>query len=184
MPRLNFSKVLARAVLRMPSEAMASSLTCCRKSRSASVKSVPPDAALASAGAAGEQRRAVEHDGDAAAAGAVVPNGLSLGQHVLQEQQSAVGDPRQPGPEAPVPAQGVAFGGDGLLLLLPLNSERRVGQHVYACFYEPVSELVATASGAPRLNHSEMSEPTREAAAATPCTACAAISGRSRETAR
>lgn len=53
-----------------------------------------------------------------------------------------------------------------------------------AYFYESVSELVGAASGAPRLNHSEMLVPIREAAEATPCTACAAISGRSRVTAR
>ena len=88
------------------------------------------DVALASAGVAGQQRGAVEDDGDAAAAGAVVFGGLHLGEHVLQEQQRTVGDPGQSRSEAAVPSEGVVLFGDGLLLLLPLDPEGWVRQHV------------------------------------------------------
>ena len=85
------------------------------------------DVALAAAGVAREQRRAVEDDGDAAA---TFPGELHLRQHVLQEQQRAVVDPRQACAEAPLVAQRVALSLDGVLLLLPLHAKGRIGQHV------------------------------------------------------
>ena len=62
---------------------------------------VAADFALAAARAAGEQRRAVEHDAEAAAA---VLGRAHLGEQVQQEQQRAVGDARQAGAEAAVEA--------------------------------------------------------------------------------
>ena len=50
------------------------------------------DVALAAAGVAGEERRAVEDDADAAAA---VLGRAHLGEHVLEEEQRAVVDARQ-----------------------------------------------------------------------------------------
>ena len=58
---------------------------------------------------------------------------LHLRQHVLQEQQRPVIDPRQPRPESPVKAQQVPLLPDLALLLLPLNPERRIRQHVVEC---------------------------------------------------
>ena len=60
------------------------------------------DVALAAAGVAGEERRAVEDDADAAAA---VLRRAHLGEHVLEEEQRAVVDARQPGAEAAVVAE-------------------------------------------------------------------------------
>ena len=54
--------------------------------------------ALAAAGVAGEERRAVHDDGDPRSAPGRV---LGVCQHVQQEQELAVADPRQPRPEAP-----------------------------------------------------------------------------------
>ena len=80
--------------------------------------------------AAGEQRRTVEHDRDAAAALAVRVDRAHLRQHVLQEQQRPVVDAWQPGTEPPAEPQRLVLGLDLLLHFLPLHPERRVGQHV------------------------------------------------------
>ena len=79
------------------------------------------------AGAAGEQGRPVEHDGQP---GAALVGALHLRNHVLQEQEAAVVDAGQPGTEAAREAL------DGVLVLhgvghhLPLDAERGVGQQV------------------------------------------------------
>ena len=57
------------------------------------------DVALAAAGIAGEQRRAVEDDADAAAA---LLGCAHLREHVLEEEQRAVVDAGQSGAEASV----------------------------------------------------------------------------------
>ena len=88
---------------------------------------VAADLALARARAAGEQRRAVEHDAEAAAA---VLGRAHLGDQVQQEQQRAVADARQAGAEAAVEALLLGFLADLLLDLLPLHAERRIGEHV------------------------------------------------------
>ncbi len=64
------------------------------------------DFALAAAGVAGEERRAVEDDGEAAAA---VLRGAHLGQHVLEEEERAVIHARRARAEASAEAEGVAF---------------------------------------------------------------------------
>jgi len=53
-----------------------------------------------------------------------------LADHVLQEQQRAVVDARRAGTEAAVVAQVIALVLDIPLLLLPLHTEGRIGQHV------------------------------------------------------
>ena len=88
---------------------------------------VAADLGLAGAGAAGEQRRAVEHDADAAAA---VLGRAHLAEQVQQEQQRAVRHARQAGAEAAAVALLLVLVADGLLDLLPLHAEGRVGQHV------------------------------------------------------
>ena len=55
--------------------------------------------------------------------------GSHLRDHVLQEQERAVGDARQASPE-PARVAEFRFGFDLLLDLLPLHAERRVGQQV------------------------------------------------------
>ena len=62
------------------------------------------------AGVAGEKRRAVEDDADAAA---TVLHRLHLGDHVLEEQERAVVDPGQAGPEAAVHSRGLVLLLDG-----------------------------------------------------------------------
>ncbi len=86
------------------------------------------DFAFAAARAAGEQRRAVENDGDARAgfvAVALLPR-LELGDHVDQKQQRAVVDARQ---LAAVAAK-VGPAVDLLLLPFPVHAKGRVGQQV------------------------------------------------------
>ena len=85
------------------------------------------DFALAAAGVAGEEGRAVEDDGEAAAA---VLRGAHLGQHVLEKEERAVVHARRARAEAPAEAKGVALLFDVALLLLPLHAEGRVGEHV------------------------------------------------------
>ena len=88
---------------------------------------VAADLALARARAAGEQRRAVEDDAEAAAAVLGRPH---LRDQVQQEQQRAVADARQAGAEAAVEALLLGFLADLLLDLLPLHAEGRIGEHV------------------------------------------------------
>jgi len=49
---------------------------------------------------------------------------------VLQEQERAVVDPRQPGAEPAAEPPGLGLGLDGVLNLLPLDPERRIGKQV------------------------------------------------------
>src|SRR5690606_22396939 len=85
------------------------------------------DVALAAAGVAGEEWRAVEDDADTAAA---LLGRAYLREHVLQEEQRAVVDARQPGAEAAVVAESLGFVRDVLLLLFPLHAEGRIGEHI------------------------------------------------------
>ena len=85
------------------------------------------DVAFAAARIAGEQWRAVEDNADAAAA---VLGAAHFGNHVLEKEEGAVVDARQPGAEAALIAQGVVLLLDVALLLLPLHAKGRVGQHV------------------------------------------------------
>ena len=86
-----------------------------------------PDLALARARAAGEERRAVEDDGEPPAA---LLGALQLADHVLEEEERAVVDARQAGPEATAEAELVVLVLDLALDLLPLDAERRVGEEV------------------------------------------------------
>ena len=78
------------------------------------------DLGLAGAGSPREERRAVEDDGEAAPA---FFGRLHLGEHVLEEEEAAVVDPGQPGPEAPGEAPGLVLGADGRLR--PSSTPRR-----------------------------------------------------------
>ena len=102
------------------------------------------DVALAVARVAGEQRRAVEHDGDAAAA---VLRRAHLREHVLEEEQRAVVDARQAGAEAAVVAERFGLPLDVAALLLPLHAEGRVGEHVVE---GPPAAPVVVCEGVPR----------------------------------
>ena len=88
---------------------------------------VAADLALARPGAAGEQRRAVQHDAQAAAA---VLGRAHLADQVQQEQQRAVGDARQAGAEAAGMAHLLGLAPYLLLHLLPFHAKGRVGEHV------------------------------------------------------
>ena len=81
----------------------------------------------ARAGRAVEQRRAVKHDRQPRAA---ILGSLHLGDHVLQEQERAVVDPRQPGAEPSVESLGLGLLADLGLDLLPLDPERRIREQV------------------------------------------------------
>ena len=85
------------------------------------------DVRLAGAGAAGEERRAVEDDADPAAAFA---RRAHLRQQVHQEQQRPVRDARQAGAEAAVVPLLLVLVADLLLDLLPLHAEGRIGEAV------------------------------------------------------
>ena len=95
------------------------------------------DVALARAGAAGEQRRTVEDDGQARAvfAGFGVHR-LHLAEHVLQEQQCAVVDPRRARAKAADKALLVVFAHHFLLLALPIHAKGWVGQEVVEALAE------------------------------------------------
>ena len=88
---------------------------------------VAADLALARSRAAGEQRRAVQDDAEPAAA---ILGRAHLRDQVQQEQQRAVADARQARPEAAVEALLLGLLADLLLDLLPLDAERRIGEHV------------------------------------------------------
>src|SRR5207245_7700130 len=79
--------------------------------------------AFAGAGLAGEERRAVEDDGQPAAA---LVGGLHFRQHVLQEQEGAVVDARQAGAEAFGEALLLVLLANLLFLRLPFDAEGRV----------------------------------------------------------
>ena len=87
-------------------------------------------------GVAGEQRRAVEDDGDLRAGPVLVPLlvGVHLGDHVLKEEERAVVDGREPGAEPARKAHGPVLALDRLLLVLPFDAEGRVGHQVVEAF--------------------------------------------------
>ena len=91
-----------------------------------------PDFRLTAARVAGEEGRAVEDDGDSAAA---VFGRTHLGEHVLQEQQRAVVDARRARSEPALITQLVVLVLDVFLLLLPLHAEGRIGEHVIELFF-------------------------------------------------
>ena len=88
---------------------------------------VAADLALAAAGAAGEERGAIEHDAEAAAA---ILGRTHLGNQVQQEEQRAIADARQAGTEPAIETQLGVFLADFLLHLFPFHAEGRIGQHV------------------------------------------------------
>ncbi len=53
---------------------------------------------------------------------------------MLQEQERAVVDARQPGPEAPVEILGFGLFANLVLDLLPLHPKRRVGKQIVEAF--------------------------------------------------
>jgi hypothetical protein len=86
----------------------------------------PADFALAAAGVPGEQRRAVHHDGDVAAA---LARRVHAREHVLQEEQLPVADTRRPRPEAACVALArLRF--DVGFVHLPVFAVWRVGEQV------------------------------------------------------
>ena len=102
------------------------------------------DFAFAAAGVAGEEGRAVEDDGEAAAA---VLRGAHLGQHVLEEEERAVVHAGRARAEAPAKAEGVALVLDVALLLLPLHAEGRIGEHVVEGPFLAISGAVEAVLG-------------------------------------
>src|SRR5690606_13132034 len=99
------------------------------------------DLALAASGIAGEQRRSIEDDRDTAPA---FLRGAHLRDHVLEEEERPIVDPRGAGAEAACEAERVALVFDDLLHLPPGHAERRVRQHV-------VEPLTGVAVGAERV---------------------------------
>ncbi len=98
------------------------------------------DFTLAGTGATGEQRRAIEDDGNAGARLVTVAFfiGLKLADHVNQEQQRPVVDAGQ----LAVVAAKVGPALDDLLLGLPVHAEGRVGQQVVEAVFGVLVELV------------------------------------------
>ena len=80
------------------------------------------DFRLAGTGLAGEEGRAIEDDADVA--GCVL---VHMVEHVLEEEELAVGDAWQAGTEAGVVAE-LRLGGDGVLVRLPLVAVGRIGE--------------------------------------------------------
>ncbi len=76
-------------------------------------------------GRAGEQRRAVEHDRQP---GAALVDRLHLRDHVLEEQERPVVDAWEPGAEAAGKALRRGLVAHRVGDLLPLHTERRVGE--------------------------------------------------------
>src|SRR5579864_2656236 len=87
------------------------------------------DIAFPTPGIAAEQRAAVEHDTDAAAAIFAVHR-FHLRNHVLEEEKTTVVDARQAGSEASRFALRSELVSDLLLVRLPFHSEGRIGEHV------------------------------------------------------
>ena len=91
------------------------------------LQDVAADLALAGSRAAGEQRRPVEHDAEAAAA-------LGAGRIFEIRCSRNSSDPSQtrgsPGPKRPLKPFSSCSLADLLLDLLPLHAERRIGEHV------------------------------------------------------
>lgn len=91
----------------------------------------PADLRLARPGLAGEQRRAVEHDGGAAAGALVVGiNRAHLRDQVQQEEHRAVRDRRQTRAETALEAHLFVLLADLPLGGLPLDTEGRIGEAV------------------------------------------------------
>ena len=86
----------------------------------------PADLALAAAGVPREKRRAVHDDRHARAAGLRL---LPVGQHVEQEEELAVADPREPGREA-AGRTPLVFGAYRLLVALPVLAVGRIGDQI------------------------------------------------------
>ena len=84
------------------------------------------DLAFAGAGVAGEERRAVHDDADAA--GPLV-RVVHPAEHVLEEQELAVADPRQTGLES-ILGRPCGLGPDCLLIEVPVLAIRRIGEEV------------------------------------------------------
>ena len=109
---------------------------------------IAADLALAGTCAACEQRRAIEHDTEAAAA---IHGGTHLGHEVQQKQQRTVADTRQAGAEATVKSLLFGFLADFLFDFLPLNAERRIGEHV-------VEHLAVQAVGGKRIAENDVGD--------------------------
>ncbi len=88
---------------------------------------VTSDLTFARPRTAGEQRRAVEHDAEAAAA---IFGGAHLGDEVQQKQHGAVTHARQAGAESAVISLLLVLFANLLLDLFPFHAKGRVGQHV------------------------------------------------------
>ncbi len=87
---------------------------------------VAADLALAAAGVAGEERRAVHDDREPRAA---VLRVLGVREQVQQEQELPVTDPRQAWAE-PAGRTALVFGLDGVLVALPILAVGRIGDQI------------------------------------------------------
>ena len=91
------------------------------------LQDVAADLALAAARAAGEERGAIKHDAEAAAA---IHGGTHLRDEMEEEEQRAIADARQAGTETAIEAVLRGFLADFLFDLLPLDAEGRIGERV------------------------------------------------------
>ena len=83
-------------------------------------------------GVSGEERRAIEDDGDLRTRLVLVPFliGVHLGNHVLKEEERSVIDGRKPGAEPARKAHGFVLAFDRVFLVFPFDTEGRVGHQV------------------------------------------------------
>ena len=95
-----------------------------------------PDLALAAAGTACKERRAI-HDNADARAGLVITH---LGNHVLQEEKLAVGDARRASTKAAIMAHLLGLSLDRLAIFLPVDAIGRIADHVVE-FAAPVGVI-------------------------------------------
>ena len=94
-------------------------------------QNVAADFALAAARAAGEQRRAIEHDAEPAAA---VLGRTHLGNQMQQKQERAIADARQAGTEPAIESLLGKFLADDGFDFFPFHAERRIGEAVVKSF--------------------------------------------------
>ena len=89
-----------------------------------------PDVGRAGPGIPAKERRTVEDDGDLGTLAPILRRGMALGEHLLQKQQRTVVDRRQARAETPREAEFTVLPLDNGLLVLPLDAEGRIGEHV------------------------------------------------------
>ena len=95
------------------------------------LQQIAANLALAAARAAGEQRRAIEHDAEPAAA---VLGRTHLGNQMQQKQERAIADARQAGTEPAIESLLGKFLADDGFDFFPFHAERRIGEAVVKSF--------------------------------------------------